>query len=137
MRKFLKLAALPAFAVAMFAIVPSLAGAEVTSTPTLLPPTVDTGECHAVTNPTPAPGSSVQPAIPVVGSQVWHHPSGSEAGIKGSNGFLVVKDNPSAQTAGVQGRLNAADLNGQAGASASGASVCMSVQNQRVRIAVP
>jgi hypothetical protein len=137
MRKFLKIALLPALAVAMFAIVPALASAGAGLTPAFLPPTVDSGTCHSITNPTPAPGSSVQPAVPVIGSQIWHHPSGSEVGIKGSNGFLVVKDNPGAGTASVQGRLVPIDLRGQASVSPASSSVCLSQGTNRVRVAVP
>lgn len=128
MMKVLKAVLLPLLVLGMFAAVPMISGAAA-------PP--DTGTCHNVTNPTPAPGSSIQPAIPVVGSQVWHHPSGKEVGIKGSNGFLVVKDNQATPSASVQGRLNAVDLRGNVAVGVGTASACLSVGTTRVRISVP
>lgn len=147
MKRLLKIAALPALAVALFAIVPAMssAGTGTATPPQFLPPTADTGECQGSTRPTPPPGSSLG-NVPGANSEPWVQrdqlPAKGEVGIRGDRGYLVVRGNQTGPTVTVQGFQNSdqSDLNGNATVTPNGATkaaACLSLQNQRVRVAVP
>lgn len=145
MKRFFKLAALPAFALAAFSILPVVANAGAGATfPTNLPPTADTGECQTATRPTPPPDAVNPGPLPGTGTTAWVQANQAtqkgEAGIKGDRGYLVVRGTGAGPTVTLQGYQNESDLNGNASVTPNGASkanVCLSAQNQRVRIAVP